>query len=528
MDRHQQGLIAQKLLRPSMTKREFMQLALISGVSIGVADAIFTSRAQAEPKTGGSMHFGLSYGATQDSLDPATWSNIMGTLIFGATLTEIDSKNVVQPSLAESFEASEGAKRWVFKLKRGVTFHNGRTVSADDVVASYNHHRGEQSKSPIKSALEQIADIKADGSETIVFTLKSGNADFSYITSDYHLPIFPATSTGGIEWEKGVSAGPFVLDKFEPGQSMSGKRFKDYHKNGRPYLDEARITVIHDVTARTNALLTGEIDYMDRCDLKTLKHLSADPNIEIDNVTGAAHYIAVMNVTVPPFNDPNVRNAIKYAIDRNDIADKIAAGYGTIGNDNPISPTLRYAVQPEPLHQFDPAKVSELLKKAGMDSLKVDLSTSETAFPGAVDAALLMKNSAAKAGIEINVTVEPSDGYWESVWMKKPFAMSYWGGRPTCDWMFTIAYADDAAWNDTFWKNKRFNELLVQGRSETDEAKRAAIYSEMQQLVHDDGGAIVLMFANFVSAHTKGLAHGELNSNLDMDGGLMFERWWRA
>jgi peptide/nickel transport system substrate-binding protein len=520
--------IAQTAQRLKLNRREFIHFAIATGLSVPAAEWLYVSTARAEPKPGGQMHFGLSYGATTDSLDPATWSNIMGTLIFGATLTEIDPKNAVQANLAESFEPSDGAKTWVFKLKRGLTFHNGRTVEAKDVVATYNHHRGEDSKSPIKSALDQIADIKTDGKETVIFVLKSGNADFPYITSDYHLPIFPAKDTNGIEWEKGVGAGPFVLESFQPGVSMNGKKFANYHKSGKPYLDEARITVIHDVTARTNALQSGEIDYMDRCDVKTIDLLSRNPKLEIDNVTGAAHYIAVMNVTVPPFDNADVRNAIKYAVNRDDIVQKIASGYGTVGNDNPIAPNLKYAIQPEPVHKFDADKVKEYLKKAGLESLKIDLSTSETAFPGAVDAALLMKDSAAKAGIDINVTVEPSDGYWENVWMKKPFTMSYWGGRPTCDWMFTIAYASDAAWNDTFWKNARFNELLVAGRAETDDAKRSAIYSEMQQLVHDDGGVVVLMFANFVSAHSKELQHGDLNSNLDMDGGMMFERWWRT
>jgi peptide/nickel transport system substrate-binding protein len=106
--------------------------------------------------------------------------------------------------------------------------------------------------------------------------------------------------------------------------------------------------------------------------------------------------------------------------------------------------------------------------------------------------------------------------------------MSYWGGRPTCDWMFTTAYASDAAWNETQWKNPRFNELLIRARAETDDVKRAAMYAEMQQLVHDDGGAIILMFNNYVSAHSKLVAHGELNANYDHDGSYIFERWWFA
>ena len=137
-----------------------------------------------------------------------------------------------------------------------------------------------------------------------------------------------------------------------------------------------------------------------------------------------------------------------------------------------------------------------------------------------------MQQQAQAAGIDINVIREPDDSYWDNVWMKKPFCTSYWGGRPTCDWMFTTAYAAGAAWNDTFWNNARFNELLVQARAETDDAKRQAMYAEMQQIVHDDGGLILLMFNNFVSGNSKDVAHGDLNANFDDDGGYIFERWW--
>ena len=138
-----------------------------------------------------------------------------------------------------------------------------------------------------------------------------------------------------------------------------------------------------------------------------------------------------MNVTVAPFDNVNVRMALKYAIDRKAIVDKVFYGHGTPGNDNPIAPTIQFAIDPQPRHDYDPEKAKAYLKKAGLDSLKVDLSVADAAFAGAVDAALLYKDSAAKAGIDINVIREPDDGYWDNVWLKKPWCMSYWNGRPT-------------------------------------------------------------------------------------------------
>jgi peptide/nickel transport system substrate-binding protein len=164
-----------------------------------------------------------------------------------------------------------------------------------------------------------------------------------------------------------------------------------------------------------------------------------------------------------------------------------------------------------------------------MDSLKVDLSTAETAWTGAVDAVVLYREHARKAGIDINVVREPNDGYWSNVWMQKPWCTSYWSGRPTEDWMFTQAYAGDASWNDTFWQNERFNLLLKEARSELDEAKRRDMYVEMQMLVRDDGGAVIPMFGNHVMGHSTKVAHDEhVAGNWEEDGGKLIERWWFA
>jgi peptide/nickel transport system substrate-binding protein len=219
---------------------------------------------------------------------------------------------------------------------------------------------------------------------------------------------------------------------------------------------------------------------------------------------------------------------MKHSLNRAEVLAKVFQGRGTVGNDNPIAPTIKFAIDPEPRHAYDPKKARELLKKAGHESIKVDLSVSDAAFAGAVDAAALWREHAREAGIDINIVREPSDGYWDNVWLKKPFCASYWSGRPTCDWMFSTTYAADANWNETHWNNPRFNELLLAGRAETDEGKRARIYAEMQELVHDDGGVVVLIFNSYVSGHVDKLAHGAIGGNWPMDGYRITERWWFA
>ena len=512
-----------------LNRREFMSRAAALGIGTALATS-FAGTAFAEPKRGGTLRVALGHGSTTDSLDPATYSDNFSALAFGGalsnSLTEIDENGKVRPDLAESFEGSDDLLNWRFKLRSGLTFHSGRTVKATDVIASYRHHMGEASKSAAKGLLDGVADIKAEGDDVVVFTMKAASADFPYITSDVHFPVMPATDTG-VDWQSGDRTGPFILEKWEAGVSARLKRNPTYHKAGMPYFDALEVLSIHDVSARTNALRSGEVDFIDRCDLKTLNMLERSPGIAILEVSGYGHYTLPMITTVAPFDNVDVRQALKYAVDREEIVAKVFLGHAKAGNDNPIAMGINYAVDPAPRHIYDPEKAKFHLKKAGLDTLAIDLPVPAD-IAGAVDAATLYREHAAKAGIAINVVNEAADGYWDNVWMKKPWSACYWSGRATCDWMFTSGYAGDAAWNDTFWKNPRFDELLLKARAERDDAQRAAMYAEMQQLVHDDGGAEVLVFNNYVSAHSDKLAHGAIANFWDLDGLKLAERWWFA
>lgn len=516
-----------------ISRREFMGRAAALGVSTAVATTLLAKAGVAQtPKQGGSAKFGLAHGSTSDVGDPAAYPNTATQAPFwGAMsngLTEVDAKGNIIPDLAESFEPSNKAATWAFKLRKSVTFHNGKDLTAEDVVASYRHHMGPNSKSAMKSILSAIRDIKADGKETVVFTLQDGNADFPYLASDYHLPIMPAKADGSADWQSNVRTGPFVFVSWEPGVRAKLKRNPDYFESGKPYFDEVEFITIADVAARVTALTTGEVHWISRPDLKTLNLLQRNPNINVAEVTGYGHYVFAMDTTAVPFTNPDVRNALKWAINREEIAQKVFLGHGLIGNDNPIAPAVKFASDPQPKYTYDPERATALLKKAGVGTLKIDLSVAEGAFDGAVDAAVLFKESAKAAGININVIREPNDGYANTVVFKKPFVADYWSGRPTCDWMFSLVYAKSAAWNECKWDNPRFNELLVQARSEIDEKKRASMYAEMQQLVHDDCGQIVLIFNSYVEAASKKLAHGEIAANLEADGLKIAKRWWFA
>lgn len=514
--------------RGKLSRRDFMQFAVAGGLTIAVADKLFISAARAQAKPGGHFRVGLGHGNTTDTFDPATWAHGMnfayGKGLTGAPLVRIDPKGNVVPYLAESFEAADGAKKWVFKIKKGVTFHDGKAVTSDDVVGTVNYHIGPDSKSPGKAYLAGVTSVVADGPETVVFELKGADADFPYNLSNYQFPILSITD--GKPDLSGLGAGPYILDGFEPGVRVHFKRNPNAFAPGN--FDEITQLSILDKAARTNAYLAGEVDFIDRVDLATVDMVKTAPDTELYNVSGYQYYNAPMLVDKAPFDKLEVRQALKWAVNRQELVDKVLFGYGKPGNDSPIASAMKFAFDPQPVYTYDPDKAKSLLKKAGMENLKVDLSAADAAFTGSVDAALLMAEQAKAAGIEINVIREPNDGYWDNVWLKKPWSHCYWGGRPTADAMLTVSLAADAAWNDTHWKNPRFNELLPLARAETDDAKRATMYQEMQQLVHDDGGQMVMMFANYVGAMSTKVAHGDLNADNDHDGGYMYDRWWFA
>ncbi len=505
---------------------------LKSGVAAGVLAATGLP-AIAAPKRGGRLRLGLAGANTSDSWDGRTHSDsFMIMCAHGAVfdcLTEVGADGQLKGELAESWEASADAKTWTFKLRKGVTFHSGKPFGADDVIASLNMHTAEGAKSAAKPIVSAISEMEKISDHEIKMTLAAGNADFPFLLSDYHILMFPA---GEIDEAiaSGNGTGLYTVESFDPGVRFVGKRYADHYKgDDAGFFDEIEVIAINDASARMNALMTNQVDAVNRVDFKTEALLKANPMIEIMEVTGNQHYTFPMQTGLDPFTDLKVRQALKHAINRQEMVDKILLGHGKVANDHPIGPANQYFAEDIEQNSYDPDKAAALIKEAGLDGLTVDLSAANAAFAGAIDAAQLYQNSAKAAGININVVQEPDDGYWSNVWLKKPWCACYWSGRATEDWMFSTAYETGVPWNDTGWENARFQELLLTARAELDSAKRKDMYGEMQMLMAKEGGTVVPMYANYVDAHSTKLANsGTIGNVFQMDSSRMMERWWFA
>jgi peptide/nickel transport system substrate-binding protein len=525
--------LKQKLASGAISRRGFMEGALALGATVAGAEMMM-GKALAAPAKGGTYKQGLTGGATSDSMDPA---KILDSYMINVSsqlrnnLTEIGPDNQLRAELAESWEASADAATWTFKLRKGVEFHNGKTLDADDVVASFNHHMGEASESGAKGIVRPITAVKADGKDTVVFTLSGGSADFPYLVSDYHLSICPANADGTSDVQSGIGTGGYKLVSFEPGVNTVVERNPNYWKPDAAYFDSIENLFIADATARTSGVMGGTLHSMSNLDLKTAGLLEKNPNVTVFPTYGNKHATLPMLCDTAPYTDNNVRLAMKWAIDRAQLVKTILRGFGEPGNDHPVGPANIYRATPEELPQrdYDADKAKYYLKQAGLDTLKVELSIADTAFEGAVEAAALFQQSAANAGITLDINRAPDDGYWSNVWMVKPFSGSYWGGRPTEDWVFSQIYSKGADWNESRWDNERFNALLIQARAELDTTKRREMYVEMQRLCHDDGGSIIPIFMAYTHAASKKIGMPEqIAANWELDGHKNGERWWFA
>lgn len=221
------------------------------------------------------------------------------------------------------------------------------------------------------------------------------------------------------------------------------------------------------------------------------------PGVTLRSKSSSAQYVFNMFANTAPFDNNDLRLALKLAMNREEMLEKILFGFGSIGNDTPINASYPLYSDDLPQRSYDPEEAAFHFKKSGHDG-PILLRTSDNSFPGAPDAAQLFQQSAKAAGIDIEIKREPNDGYWSEVWNVQPFCTSYWSGRPTQDAIFSTAFSSQADWNDTRFFNEDFDKMLVAARGELDTAKRKSIYRDMSLMIHEQGGQICPMFNDFI------------------------------
>lgn len=502
--------------------------AALGAVSLG--GLLLPKAALAEPKRGGHAIIAVGKASTTDSFDPqvtlATFGSVARVTVHD-NLFEIASDGTLVPCVATGAEANETATEWRIPIKKGITFHNGQTLTPEDVVNSVAIHLGEDSKSPVKSLMTNLKSFTVDGDD-VVFVLAEPDADWPMVFTEHSLSILP-TKDGVADWQSGIGCGPYKMLSFEPGVAARFEKNENDHRSDRGWFDSIEIIAVNDDAARVNAVLTGEAHIISEVDPSVAKRLGSAPSVRLISRTSPGFNLFDMQTSKAPFGDSNVRMALKYAINREEFVDKILNGFGTIANDTPIGPTYRFYDASIEQHTYDPDRARHYLKQAGLDSLDINLSVSDGAFAGAVDAAQLYSESAKAAGINLTPKRVPADGYWSTTWGVDPLFASYWTGRPTEALIISLAYGTGAAWNATSFSNERLDRIVTEAKGERDEAKRAELYSEAQRILSDEGPSIIPAFYNVVDAVSDQIGTTEATAaQAPLDNRYAASRWWFA
>jgi peptide/nickel transport system substrate-binding protein len=419
---------------------------------------------------GGLLRLGISGASARDGWDPrqqrGLFMRVIGQGAVRDCLTEIAATGELTGELAESWESGPDARVWTFNLRRGVVFHDGSPLRAEDVLASLALH---SEGSPAGPIVAQIADMQATGPHQLRFTLVAGNADFPFLLADPHLVIAPVG-----RMEEGIGTGLYRLVDFDPGMAARLERVKDHYKDDRAgWFDAVHVQAINNDAARVAALTLGRVDAVNSIAAPHRALVQSQRGLRQTEVQGNAQLIARL-----PGMDADIARWLQAGLDRQAIIDGRLGGWGSIAADHPVGPANQYfAPMMPPAH--DPDAAAQIAARMGADwpaHLRLHLSS----------------------------------------------------GRPTEDWVFAMATAPGGAWA-ALGQDAAFQSRLAEARSALDGTTRARIYAELQADCAARGSVTVAAQVPFIDAHSTRLRHADaLGSMLPLDGGRIIERWWFA
>jgi peptide/nickel transport system substrate-binding protein len=386
---------------------------------------------------------------------------------------------------------------WTIRLKQGVEFHNGKTLSADDAIFSIQ--RIIDPDNP-KVGAAGLTDIDPQGfkkidERTFLIRLNQPFAVFDEQLGQYFNGIVPVD----YDPNNPVGTGPFRFGSFTPGGQSRFPANPNYWVEGEPHVDELVIIDFPDDTARVNALLSGQVQAIDNLPLGQLRVVEANPELKALVANTGAWLPFTMRVDHPPFDDVRVRQALRLIVDRQQMIDQALAGHGWVGNDlySPFDPCYASDL---PQREQDLEKAKALLKEAGHENLVVELVTSPVAA-GVVEAAQVFAEQAKGAGVTVNLRKVDTGVFYGDDYLKWPFAQDFWFTR---DYIPQVAQGTlpTAPYNETHWADPTFIKLIDKARGTLDANKRCELLHQAQQIEYESGGYIVWGFRNQVDAYS--------------------------
>lgn len=494
--------VLQTALASGASRREIMGWLIAGGATIATAGSVLTGAQQAlaaTPKKGGRVRFAWDLHGPSDTLDPILFTSSIdygrGRLTYN-NLCRLREDLTASPELAETFEANDTATEWTFKLRRNVEWHDGSKFTADDVVYSMMRHIGDDSASKAKVLVGSVKEWVKDDDYTVRAVLTEPNAELPVVLGTFHFKII---KNGTTDFQTAVGTGPYLLKEFKPGvRSVHTRNDNYWNDEAGPYIDEFEVFGITDNVARVNALISGDIQMMGNLDPKAVPQVESTEGVEVFSVPSGAYMDVIARLDVAPGNSPEFVQAMKLLQRRDRVLKVVQKGLGSVGNDQPIGPAYGADwCKEQEIGAYDPDQAKFLLNKSGVTG--AELQVAEVG-PGLTDICLLLQRECAKIGFNLNVKKVPNDGYWGAVWLKAPMHVSSWNMRPSANIMMTLAYKSDAPWNESRWKNERFDQLLAMARAELDAGKRYEMNCEMQKLISDGAGTLIATHRAYIDA----------------------------
>lgn len=425
----------------------------------------------------------LGWGGNE-SADPGSGTPYedVSMLVYNRLLKLDASANLV-PVLAQSWSANADASDWTFILQDDVRFHDGKLLTAADVKFTFERIIDPAQGSPLAPIFSMLESVEVVDDQTALFHLAQTSVDFPLLLTDRRMSILSSTA------EIGVGTGPFQIEIFDPKNTTRLVAFDDYWE-GKPKLAAIESIAIPESNGRIAALEAGELHFLGgMAPDESLAFVGRD-DFAVQSIPTGDWRGIVFRTDISPFDDARVRKALRLVVDRQAMIDFITNGDAgaVIACDSPVWTGDQYYDSATCEQDIEQAKA--LLAEAGYaDGLEITLTTSD------LDAywrpmAEIYQFQAASAGIRVNIVEAPSDGYWNDVWMVEPAVTTAWLER-SAGQVLAEAFLSTATYNETFWSNAQFDALLEQAGSTLDEDERVKIYGEVQQLLREEGGALI-------------------------------------
>lgn len=520
------GTIMTFLREHALTRRTFLA-GTAAAAALALPGIGFASDETTAPQRGGRLRVGINAGSAKDTLDakaPLTDADLARQNNLYDTLLVFNPDYRIEPALAESVEPSERSTAWTIRLRKGVTFHNGKPLTAKDIVATF--HYALDPKNPGASA-SRLHALDTSAFEilddlTLKVRFKTPFSVFREVIADLGtggLRVIPE----GYDPANPVGTGPFKAQEFAPGMRSLFVANKNYWREGEPYVDELEIINFTDDSARVNALLSGQIDALANLPSNQVRLIEAQPQFKIIKSETGAWNPFTMRVDAKPFDDLRVRKAFRLLVNRQQLVDQVLAGEGVVANDLFARYDPGYAAVLSQ-REVDIDQAKSLLKQAGQEGLAAEIVTSPVST-GLVQSAEALVQQATLAGVSLTLRqVEPST-FFAQYFLKSPLSQTYWGTRnyllQTADSMLP-----NAPYNETHWKNDAWLKLVQEGFAEPDDARRGELIAAAQAIEHEEGGYINWGWYNkidAVRANVEGLVPDKSGFSLTTFG---FRRAW--